>query len=268
MDRKPLFAGQWYPASQEQQKRYLSISRRRIDARAIVVPHAGWIYSGRVAGMTFGAINPADIFILIGPNHTGLGQPVAIYPTGKWLLSEKREITVDSEIADQIIKNSQYAREDILAHQQEHSLEVQVPFIYLVNPSAKIVPIVLADYRQEVINDLAEAIAEVLKRSDQTKNKIVLVASTDLSHYLPQSVAEKLDHLAIESIRKMNATNLLETVVRNNITMCGAGPVAVVLKAVSTIYPEARAELIKYTTSAEVSGETDSVVGYAGLVIF
>jgi hypothetical protein len=269
MERECLFAGQWYPASRNQQKKYFFVRNSLWTARAVIVPHAGWIYSGRVAGMTFGAIKPADIFILIGPNHTGAGEAVAVFPGGKWLLAEDTYLSVAEEISRQIIKNSRYARPDVLAHLREHSLEVQMPFIQMLNPEAKIVPITLADYRPAVISDLAGAIALAINHAGGgTDKRVVLVASTDLSHYLPQETAKKLDRLAIAAIQKMDAAGLLKTVAENDISMCGAGPVAVVLEIVKTLYPGSKVELLKYATSAETSGDSSSVVGYAGLIVY
>lgn len=240
--------------------------KQRQKAAGIIVPHAGYVYSGKVAGLTYGAVNMPGKLILLGPNHTGMGAPVSIMCEGSWKIPGA-QFEIDTELAEKIVSKSRYASNDSIAHMEEHSLEVQLPFIAHCNPSAKIVPIAMgieSSLRNtEWIDDIGEAVASAVKQQDC---EVLLIASSDMSHYVSKEDAEYYDNLAIQKIIQLDHQGLIEIVVLEHISMCGLGPVASVLKA-CTLLGSTKAELIHYNTSAEAFGQASRVVGYAGLKI-
>jgi hypothetical protein len=168
---------------------------------------------------------------------------------------------IDADLAVRIQKHSKYLEADEDAHIKEHSIEVQLPFIQLINPNAKLVPICLADYSPDVCEDIGKAIVLSVP-----KESVLIVASSDMTHYEPSGTAEQKDNLALERILALDPDGLLETVAINDITMCGSGPVAVMLHA-SKLLDAKNAELIRYETSGEATGDFSSVVGYAGVIV-
>jgi len=204
----------------------------------------------------------APLYILIGPNHHGLGEPVSVFGEGSWN-TPIGELKVDSEIAEAILSNSDYAKNDPMAHSQEHSLEVLMPFIKLSNQEAKIVPICMYAYNLKVCIDLGAAIAAALNRANK---QAIIVASSDMSHYVSADFAKQADGFAIDKILALDPKGLLETVMKKNISMCGSGPAAVALIAANELGAK-KAELVEYTNSGAVTGDNSEVVGYAGLII-
>ena len=265
MTRNDRFAGTWYPGTREEIEQFIDPSavKRRIIAG--VCPHAGWIYSGRVAGEVFSQMEPADTYVLIGPNHHGDGEAVSVYPEGAWR-TPLGDLPVNAQLAREVIAACRFARPDTEAHEQEHSLEVQLPFIKYFSPKASILPIALADYSPAVCKDLGQAIAASLQKLNLSSNAI-LIASTDMSHYLQRDVAHKLDHRAIEKVLALDPEGLLKTVAENDISMCGSGPTAAILWASQGLGAK-NARLTRYATSGEVTGDIDQVVGYAGFIIY
>lgn len=271
MIRKAKFAGSWYPDELEKAKKYLVniTEEEKLEVIGCVCPHAGWVYSGKVAGEVYSKIKPADLYILLGPNHTGLGEIVAVYPEGFWE-TPFGQVKVNKEVAQLVIKNSEFAQADTKAHQNEHSLEIQLPFLQLITQKEfSIVPITIRIEDYHMCQDLGNAISAAVK--EYTKlykdKKVVLIASTDMTHYEPQSYAYKLDTLAVEQILKLSPKGLFDTVLSYGITMCGVYPTVSMLIAAKHLGAK-NAKLIKYATSGDVSGEYDSVVGYAGIVVY
>lgn len=267
MYRRPAVAGYFYPASSGELasmvREYLKGGvKERKEVKAVVSPHAGYIYSGPVAGAVYGSIEAPDIAIILGPNHTGLGEKAAIMSRGSWV-TPLGEVKIAEELADAIKGRSKILEEDYRAHANEHSLEVQVPFLQVLNPAVKIVPIVLFPLRREEIEDIAKAISEAV---GEYKGKILLVASTDMSHYVPQDVAASLDKTAIDRIIELDGFGLIEVVKEKNISMCGYIPTAVVIEA-ARLLGARKGQLVAYSTSGEVSGDP-IVVGYAGVIIY
>lgn len=258
------FAGQWYPSSLEEAESYWIPEKKRLKTRAVVCPHAGWMYSGLVAGKVYGKIKPADTFVVIGPNHTGYGQAsTSLFPKGHWILPQTR-IEIDEGFATELMHASEFLSIDVEAHRREHSIEVQVPFLLLLNPKAKLVPIVMRDYDPEIFHDLGRSIATVVKKT--TDRSVLLVASTDMTHYESRSSAVQKDRAAIERILAVDPDGLQSTVDRLGISMCGLGPTAAVLAAAKALGASS-AQLVHYATSGEITHDEDSVVGYAGIVI-
>jgi len=263
MIRQPVCAGTWYPTRKEEIEKFLDLSAKKNEAISCVCPHAGWMYSGKVAGAVYSRLVSYQTYILIGPNHTGFGPSASIYDEGIWQMPLGK-IEIDTEISDEILKNSEFLKPDKQAHSREHCLEVQLPFIQYFSPSAKIVPIVLMCDEFEIIQDIGVAVSKAIRNFKN--KKILIVASTDMTHYEPHEYAKKQDKLAIEKILSLDAEGLINTVIQRGISMCGVFPTACVILA-SKLLGAKRVELVKYATSGEVSGDYDAVVGYAGLIV-
>jgi len=266
MIREPAVAGQFYPSSREELK---SMIRGMIDEKAVkedvigyYAPHAGYIYSGPVVAATISRINIKDTFVIMGPSHTGMGAPFSIMTEGKWR-TPLGDVEIDTELAKAILANSSYLKEDQLAHSQEHSIEVQLPFIQYLRPDIKFVPITISHASATTYRSIGRAIAKAIKDSGK---EVVIVASGDMNHYETQKVTQTKDRQAIESILKLEAGELLERVRDFKISMCGYGTAACLIYAAKE-FGNARAELVKYQTSGDTTGDYSAVVGYAGILI-
>jgi MEMO1 family protein len=258
------FAGTWYPETLEEAESYWEPVRDAFDAKAVIVPHSAWMYSGRVAGAVYGRIRPADTFIVVGPNHTGHGSSsTSLYARGRWFLPEKK-IEIDESVADALLKTSEYLTVDYESHAREHAVEVQLPFFLLLNPAAKLVPIVMRDSDPDQFRDLGRSIAAVAKKF--ADRRIVLVASSDFSHHENRKEAARQDQRAIEQILALNADGLKDTVDRFGISICGAGPIAATLIAARTL-GATQAEQVAYATSGDKTQDDEAVTSYAGIVI-
>jgi len=267
MIRTPAVAGQFYRASHDalndEVSRYIQENTTQVEAIGIVSPHAGFMYSGHVAGAVYSRIVVPEVAILVGPNHTGLGAPVSIMSSGKWEVPNG-SFEIDEILARKIITYAEgLLVSDEKAHIYEHSLEVQLPFLAYLTNSLKIVPITFMRLPLEECIQIAEAIAKAVEETDVS---VTIIASTDMSHYVSDAEARNLDNMAIEKILKLDPEGLYETVENYRITMCGYIPTTVMLHA-AKVLGATRAELVKYATSAEVSGDYNHVVGYAGIII-
>jgi len=265
--RKPAVAGQFYSGSPDELRSHVKsligdIPEEKIEAIGLVSPHAGLMYSGKVAGAVFSRIKSPNTFIIIGPNHTGLGRPVSIMSSGKWQIPTG-EIEIDTELSTKLMERTALISEDSLAHSMEHSLEVQLPFINYLFTDVKIIPIVMMADSIEICKEVGEAIASAIS---DTKYPVTVVASSDMSHYVSDSVARRLDQKAIDMIIALDPEGLYRTVKKDGISMCGVIPVTTMLFT-ALILEAKKAELIKYMTSGEVSGDYDYVVGYAGVIV-
>ncbi len=267
MIRQPAVAGQFYPDDptilQAELSRLVSRSGPEVEAKGVVAPHAGYMYSGHVAGAVYGRLRPPEVAVILGPNHTGLGQKAALIPYGTFL-TPLGEAPIEAALAEALLSRVPFLREDPLAHLYEHSLEVQVPFLQYLNPSISVVPLCLSRLNLEEILLLGRALAETVAADPR---RVVLVASTDFSHYVPDEVARRKDRLAIERILALDTEGLLKVVAAENISMCGVIPTAVVIEACRSL-AASHTELVKYATSGEVSGDYAHVVGYAGILIW
>ncbi len=266
MTRQAAVAGQFYPGRPGELRDMISEmtdpGAERKDVVGVVSPHAGFIYSGPVAGAVFSRIKFTDTFIIIGPNHRGLGKPLSITTGGSWS-TPLGEVPIDSGLAKAVLAASEGLEEDTLAHRYEHSLEVQVPFLQYFKPDVKIVPIVLAQAEPKVYQGIGRSIAATLK---SRKEAAVIVASSDMTHYEPHESAKAKDKKAIEAILSLDADELVRRIGRYDISMCGYAPV-ISLIAAALEMGAGKAELIKYQTSGDTSGDYSSVVGYAGIMI-
>lgn len=266
MKRRPAVAGQFYSSSSEVLTRDVSqfteTGLKKERALGIVSPHAGLIYSGGVAGAVYSRIEFPQTFIILGPNHTGIGMPVSIMSSGEWVMPTG-SVQIDTEIAEALRSREKSLSEDSTAHSMEHSLEVQLPFILQFSRDVRIVPIVMMTGSLEVCRSLGEAIGDVIENAAES---ITIIASSDMSHYISDTLARKKDKEAISRILDVDPEGLYETVMRQGITMCGVIPVTTMLFAAVKLGAK-KASLIKYMTSGEVSGDYDHVVGYAGVII-
>ena len=231
-------------------------------AFAAICPHAGYIFSAKTALMTLNKIQIPNKIVIIGPNHTGLGPPLSIMTNGDWEIPG-HVISVDTNLADDILHQSTYLKDDSDAHKYEHSIEVILPLIYYFNPQFTFVPIIMRNYSSLYIDDLKNAI---YKASLQNDNSFLLIASSDMSHFISRKEAKIKDEIAFEKIRNLDYTGLMEVVEKNHISMCGSGPVAVGL-AYSKMKGAKKAKLINYTDSGYVTGDTQEIVSYAGFVV-
>jgi len=265
MSRKACVAGQFYPGSagdlQAAVKGFLSETARQ-KATAVICPHAGYIYSGAVAGAVYSAVEIPDDVILIGPNHTGLGPKASVMTEGAWEIPTG-VVEINAELAGRVAGSTELFSSDVSAHLGEHSLEVQLPFLYYLNRNVRIVPVTImrADYGGCV--EMGSALSKVISSYDK---KVLLVVSSDMNHYEAEDLTREKDALAIERIKDLDAGGLLTVTASNNITMCGVLPAAIAIEAAGRLGAQ-KAQLVKYSTSAETSGDYAHVVGYAGFII-
>jgi AmmeMemoRadiSam system protein B len=266
MIRNAVVAGQFYPASVSELK---AMIEAMVDEKAekeevigLVCPHAGYIYSGPVAGAAISRIKFQDTFIIMGPNHTGAGKPLSIMTEGVWE-TPLGEVEIDSELGKKLLATSSYLEEDKIAHLYEHSIEVQLPFLQYFKPDFKLVPIVMAYASGAIYKEMGKEIAKAVK---EWGKKAVIIASSDMTHYEPEESAQEKDNQAIEAMLDLNEDELLRRIEEFNISMCGYAP-AVSLIAAAKELGATGAELVRYQTSGDVTGDYSAVVGYAGIII-
>jgi hypothetical protein len=274
MIRQPAVAGQFYQGSpsalRDQVGRFLVPEAKKVKALGIVSPHAGLFYSGSVAGAVYSRIELPGTFVLIGPNHTGLGAPVSLMSSGSWE-TPLGAVRINHDLSEAVLSKSRRIHDDTMAHLQEHSLEVQLPFIQCLKKEFTIVPIQMMDARLETCIEVGNAIASAIAdrgvaSAEYKAGGTLIVASSDMSHYVSAETAKKKDHAAIKRILDLDAQGLYHTVRDEGISMCGYGPVVAMIAACKSL-GATKADLVKYTNSGEVSGDYDQVVGYAGIVV-
>ena len=264
--RKPSVAGQFYSNSKAALEKDLSKlmdrSVQKIDCLGAISPHAGYIYSGMVAGEVLSRIKFKDSFIILGPTHTGLGEPFAIMTSGEWQMP-MGDVEIDADLAKIILNNSKYIKEDSSAHVYEHSIEVQLPFLQFVKSDFKFVPIIISSADLGTFKAIGKELAGSINKS---KKSVVMIASSDMTHYEPSESAKKKDKKAIDAILNLDEEKLMHEISKWDITMCGFAPTVVMLSALKELGAK-KAELIDYKNSGDVSGDYSSVVGYAGILI-
>ncbi len=266
MVRQPVVAGQFYPGTAEGLRamitRLVEVGAKREEALGVVIPHAGYVYSGYVAGAVISRIKLKDVFIIMGPNHTGMGKAFAIMAGGTWR-TPLGDVEIDSRLAKMVLSETEHLEDDDVAHLFEHSIEVQVPFLQYFLPEVRIVPMVLSHARLAVYREIGGALARAVK---QYGGGVVLLASSDMTHYEPHESAKKKDSQAIEAILKLDEEELMRRVTELDISMCGYAPVACLIAACKELGAKT-AELVKYQTSGDTSGDYRRVVGYAGVIV-
>ncbi|MHC1582288.1 MAG: MEMO1 family protein [Candidatus Syntropharchaeia archaeon] len=261
--RKPAVAGQFYPGNPkelEEMLRYCfsDVVFEKEPVFGGVVPHAGYVYSGRVAAHVFSKLPEAETFVILGPNHHGIGSMVAL-STERWR-TPLGEVDVDHEFIELLPKR--IIDTDETAHRYEHSIEVQIPFIQYMFSSFKIVPICMGMQDRETARDIGNELFEAISNYDR---KVVFLASSDFTHYEPDEVARENDKYAIEPIIRLDVAEFYTRIYKRNVSACGVGPIASVMETVKKL-GAGGGKLVKYETSGDVTGDRSSVVGYAGIV--
>jgi len=283
--RTPAVAGRFYPGRAEELLREireftspdkLPIEAARIAAIGCVAPHAGYIYSGGVAGAVYSRLRIPQRCVILCPNHTGKGRPLAIMASTTWQ-TPLGDVAADADMGARLLRRFPALQEDSTAHRAEHAVEVQLPFLQTQQPELNIVPIAIGTSDFNVLRGLGEALADVIAdrhnedrhEEDQEKErqaKVLIIASSDMNHYESDAITRVKDHKAIERVLAMDARGLWEVVMNEDISMCGFGPTIVMLTA-AKLLGAASATLVKYATSGDVSGDYKSVVGYAGIIV-
>jgi AmmeMemoRadiSam system protein B len=287
--RHPAVAGRFYPRDRESLRDEVNsylfqgnsaqsdsapsdlANSAPVEAIGCIAPHAGYMYSGHVAGAVFARIDIPRRCIVICPNHTGVGRPLAIMSEGAWE-TPLGNVQIDSELAASLKERCPSLQEDASAHRGEHAAEVELPFLLLRQPKLTFVPIALGTQRLDILEQLGLAIADVIaaqivsSKTAANKDRVLIVASSDMNHYESDVITRAKDHWAIERILTIDARGLHEVVTQQNISMCGMGPAVTMLTAAKKLGATS-AELVKYATSGDVSGDRDMVVGYAGVVV-
>lgn len=266
MRRMPAVAGQFYPdeanSLRNMVKEFMDTAGEPRPAIGLMVPHAGYVFSGSFAGQTFASAEIPAKVVMLGPNHTGYGQSLSLFASGSWV-TPLGEVPVARELAARILQIYPRLSADDLAHRFEHSLEVQLPFIQVRAPAAEIVPICLAPVPLEELLALGSALGRMLAGFPE---RVLLVASSDMTHYEPGQAARKKDQLALERVCALDAEGLYRTVSQQQISMCGVAPTVVMLAAARQL-GASKGTVICYGNSGDVTGDQSEVVGYAGVLV-
>lgn len=263
--REPAVAGRFYPAGADALRRTVSeLLGPVVDARpalALVGPHAGYVYSGAIAGRTWARVAVPERVILMCPNHTGRGVARSLWPGGSWRLPTG-VVPVDAALVE-AIRTRCGARLDRAAHQHEHALEVHLPFALARQPALRIAALCLAGLSLAECREVGEGLAAIVRGSAEP---VLLVASTDMSHYIAADEAAALDGMALARISALDPEGLYHTVRSHQISMCGVLPTTAALFAARALGAR-EAELVRYGNSGEQSGDHERVVGYAGVLV-
>ncbi len=271
MVRPPAVSGRFYPADPVELRATVATlladaRTNAVTARAILVPHAGYIYSGRSAAKAFARVTIPGLVIILAPNHTGISEAeggVSLWEAGAFR-TPLGDVPIDAEMSEALLEVSRgVVGVDHDAHRAEHAVEVELPFLQLLRADVRIVPLVLAWDAWDAARLLGEMLARLVKAAGEP---VLLLASTDMNHYEPAGVTEQKDAQALDAIRALDGAELLARCRRERISMCGRGPAATVIAAARALGAE-RAEVVDYRHSGWVSGDNARVVGYAGVVI-
>ena len=263
--REPAVAGYFYPDKKDRLEKELSeflpAKKLKIRATAVVVPHAGYMYSGGVAGEVYASVELPDTFIILCPNHTGYGSDFDLWSEGEWS-TPLGTVQVDEELCKQLMQNFPRAVKDGTAHLREHSLEVQLPFLQYLKGEFSFVPLCIRQWDYSYLEDLGHALSKIVSNAGRD---VLIIASSDMTHYESQESAQQKDRLAIQEMEKVDARGLYETVHENKISMCGYLPATATMIAAKDLGATS-GRLLKYATSGDVTHDYSSVVGYAGLI--
>ena len=283
--RKPIVSGKFYPSNAETLREMITSftssplegevrwGDKKISAIGAVVPHAGYVCSGVVAGAVYSRLSIPELVIILGPNHTGLGPAFSLMAEGAWQ-TPLGQVPVSS-LTKKLLEQSSLLQPDESSHQFEHSLEVQLPFLqfcaekenvargFSLAGRFEIIPIVVGSLHEADLLKLGKEIAGFIK---ECKKETLIIASSDMTHYEPDEVAREKDKYALEAVLALNPELLLKRTAERNISMCGVGPATIMLAAARELNAK-KAELVMYNTSGDTCGDKDSVVGYAGVIV-
>jgi AmmeMemoRadiSam system protein B len=268
MIRLPAVAGQFYPAEKSTLTEMISglmpavPAAERRDAIAVISPHAGYVYSGKVAGKTFSKVNIPEDVLIIGPNHHGYGASLALIDEGEWQ-TPIGTVTINTELSRLILDSNDNIESDAAAHRAEHSLEVQVPFLQMRQPNLKLSPLVVSRLSLELCLYTGRQLAAAIK---ELARPVLIIASSDMTHYESRESASRKDKQALSKILELDPEALYQTVMENGISMCGVIPTTIALAAARDL-GASECQLVSYSDSGETSGDLEQVVGYAGLLI-
>jgi len=266
MQRQPAVAGQFYPGSEGQLRTALSklIPKNKSTqaVKGVISPHAGYVYSGAIAGQLYSQIKIPATVLIIGPNHHGAGAAAALYPDGEWL-TPLGTTAINSRLNSLLLQHTPYIQSDIIAHQNEHSLEVQLPFIQYLRPDVSISAICIGHGDYASLRDIGHGIAAAMREYGE---EVLIVASSDMTHYESADSARQKDQLALERVLALDGKGLLEVCHNRGITMCGVVPTTVMIEAV-LLSGASQAELVAYGNSGDVTGDNNQVVGYAAVTV-
>jgi hypothetical protein len=264
--RLPAVAGRFYPgdpgALARDVARYLG-APAPAPRIGLVAPHAGYMYSGGVAGKTFAQAKIPALVVILAPNHTGRGARVSVL-AARALRIPGADVPVSADLAERVLREVPGATPDVRAHEREHAAEVEVPFLVALRPDVAILPIVLGGLDGDEAVAVGRGLARALAGLDV--GDVLVVASSDMSHYLPDATTRARDKLALERLCALDPEGLYRTVRDNDISMCGVLPATAML-SYARERGAARAELTAYATSGDASGDYSSVVGYAGVLV-
>lgn len=266
MIRQPAVAGSFYSGDAVQLKSniedFVVRDCHKQAVFGIVSPHAGYMYSGRVAGNLYSRIKVPDTVVILAPNHTGCGVRYSVWPSGLWR-TPLGDVKVDEEVVNELVHVCNFVEKDQEAHLYEHAAEVQIPFIQYFNPQSKIVVMVISSRDIVDLKTIGKHLSHVLKR---LRPDALVVASSDMTHHESQSSANRKDKIAIDEILALNEDTLYSKVHSMHITMCGIYPTVIMLVC-SKERGAKQGELVRYETSGDITGDYDQVVGYAGIMI-
>lgn len=262
--RQPAVAGRFYPGNAESLRAdveaYLSPRAETRPAIGCLLPHAGYIFSGHVAGAVLAQLSVPRTCIILCPNHTGMGTPLSIISEGAWR-TPLGDVEVDSSLGSTLLNAFPALEEDTLAHRAEHAIEVELPFLQALRPDLKIVPIVIGTQQYGVLQGLGVAIAAAVRGTDT-----LIVASSDMNHYESDAITRVKDHMALAPVLELNPEELYRVARSEHISMCGLGPAVAMLTAARDLGASS-STLVRYATSGDILGDRDRVVGYAGVIV-
>ena len=265
--RPPAVAGRFYPRRADELEREIreftfTTETARVRAIGCIAPHAGYVYSGHVAGAVYSRIEIPKRCVVLCPNHTGFGVPLSIMTRSAWQ-TPLGNVAADEELGAALLSRCRLLEEDSAAHRGEHAIEVQLPFLQARCPDLKLVPIALGTRNFDQLRSLGEALGDAIAA---TTESVLIVASSDMNHYESDAITRIKDHKAIERVLALDSRGLWEVVMNEDIGMCGFGPAIAMLTAAKMLGATS-ATLVKYATSGDISGDRDQVVGYAGIIV-
>jgi AmmeMemoRadiSam system protein B len=264
--RPPAVAGTFYEGRRDrleaEVRSHLSAGASAENAIGAIVPHAGYVYSGPVAGAVFARLEIPPAVIVLCPNHTGRGAPAALDPSDAWR-TPLGDVPVDRRLAGRLLTLAPSLEEDAEAHAREHSLEVQLPFLQIRRPDVRLVPISIGARDLDLCREIGEALAEVV--ADEKPAPLIL-ASSDMNHYESRAIGRAKDDRALSRVEALDPEGLFTTVLAEHISMCGMLPSTVLLFAARKLGADS-ARIVARRDSGDETGDPSSVVGYAGVVI-
>ena len=237
-----------------------------LQADAVMVPHAGWQYSGKLAAQTLKRVHIPRWAVIFAPQHRGGGAEWAVAPHKTWLLPGKN-VEANLAMTDRMIEAVDFLAYDAVPHAQEHSVEVLLPILARLAPETKISAVAMATTTWEMIRQGATQFAHFLNALPE---RPLLIISSDMNHFANEETTRRVDHIALDAIfqavEDQNPEHALRTIYERRISMCGVVPAVFVMETLRCMGRLVHVEEAGYTTSAETSGDNSRVVGYAGLV--